>query len=144
MKSCPFVLAAVLALVLGGCAGGPSARLDVARRAEAVQSPLLTPDQRQAMAEGRVLPGMSEEMVAASWGVPRRMESRQETHALLETWEFGPRVGAPFGARLTFEDGILERMERPSGADLLGVIGVDSPSSASMAERSTAPQFKRY
>lgn len=123
------------ALGLAGCATGPSTELDLARREEAVSSPLLTPEQREAVAQGRILTGMTEEMVAASWGVPRRMESRQFEALLMEYWEFGPREGAPFGARLTFESGILAAVERPPGTGFLGLAGLASTAAVPTPER---------
>lgn len=121
-----------LGLALAGCTAGHNTQTDIARREEAGQSPLLSPDEREAVLHGRILPGMSEEMVAASWGVPRHVATRPGVRAT-ETWEYAPRDAAPFGARLTFVNGTLVQVERASSTGLLGVAGLESSSAPTAA-----------
>lgn len=124
-----------LALALAGCTAGQTSQTDIARREEAGQSPLLSPIEREAVLSGRILPGMSEEMVAASWGLPRHVASQPGPHAA-ETWEYAPRDAAPFGARLTFIGGTLTTVERLSSDGLLGVAGLDASPGAALPGRS--------
>lgn len=120
-----------LGLALAGCTAGHNTQTDIARREEAGRSPLLSPDEREAVLHGRILPGMSEEMVAASWGVPRHVATRPGARGA-ETWEYAPRDAAPFGALLTFVNGTLIQVERPSSTGLPGVAGIE-PTSAPAA-----------
>lgn len=143
MKPYVHVCFVVLAAGLAGCSASPTTELDLARRREAIQSPLLTPEQREAVSRGRILPGMTEEMVAASWGVPRRVDSRHDSGQSLETWDFGPREGAPFGARLTFESGVLARLERARSSELEGVAGLALPATATSLEGVDLSQPRR-
>lgn len=118
----PALLGAVLALSAAiGCNGTPN----VDRRlAYANQHTELTPEKREAIAEGRVEPGMTMEEVRAMVGEPTHMtRSRREgrTGTIdVEVWIYpGPVVrpsvmksvaNSEFLVRLQFENGLLKEI----------------------------------
>jgi hypothetical protein len=113
----------LVCLALVGCAAG-TVRLDTERRVAAVDSnQLLAPEVRSAILDGRLLLGMSEGMVAASWGLPRHVDVGIRGGRVRETWEYGARQARGWETMLTFDDGTLTAMERSrtrGGADVLG------------------------
>jgi hypothetical protein len=96
-------------LALAGCAGTAS-RVDSERRLMAVESRSVPPDIREAIIQGRVLIGMSDGMVAASWGMPKTVRSKPAANAVRETWTYGVDRTPGYEAELTFEDGTLVEM----------------------------------
>ena len=86
-------------------------------------SEFLAPEVRNAILDGRLLLGMSEEMVAASWGLPRHVGVGGRRGQVRETWEYGARQAQGWETVLTFEGGTLTAMERSrtrGGADVWG------------------------
>jgi len=101
----------VLSLGFAGCAG-MTATGDDERRLLAVQDQNLDPEVRRAILEGRVVLGMSEGMVAASWGLPRNITDMGDTGIRTEVWGYGERLTPGWDASLTFEAGTLVDIQR--------------------------------
>jgi hypothetical protein len=101
----------MMCLVPVGCASSHDA-LDLERRVTtltAIQG--LSPDVRAAILEGRIEIGMSQEMVAAAWGLPRFAGRETRFGHPCEVWLYGPRRSRGFDATLTFENGFLVSLE---------------------------------
>lgn len=96
-------------LALAGCAGTAS-KMDSERRLMAVDSRAVPPDIREAILQGRVLIGMSDGMVAASWGMPRAVRLNPAAGAVRETWTYGVDRTPGYEAELIFEAGTLVEM----------------------------------
>src|SRR5512140_1171013 len=96
-------------LFLVGCAGTTGA-LDAERRLTAVEGQNIRTEVRDAILDGRVFVGMSDAMVAASWGLPRHVYVA--TAGTKETWVYGERLTPGWETRLIFDDGTLIDMER--------------------------------
>lgn len=116
-------LPGLVCLALVGCAAGTTS-LDTQRRLAAVDTnEFLAPQVRNAILEGRLLLGMSEEMVAASWGLPRHVSVSHRDGQARGVWEYGARQGWGWETVLVFEGGTLTRMERSrtrGGPDMWG------------------------
>lgn len=122
-------------LALAGCAGTAS-RMDSERRLMAVESRSVPPDIREAILEGRVVIGMSDGMVAASWGMPKTVRLNPAAGAVRETWTYGVERTPGYEAELTFEDGtlvemratrlhsVLELLDRPADFEGASAIGI--------------------
>jgi hypothetical protein len=125
---------------LAGCAG-TTGRLDTERRLTAVEKADLNDDVRNAILGGRVLVGMSEGMVAASWGLPHSV--RASTDGGHEWWSYGSRFTPGWETTLVFHGGTLVdvRSTRVQGVTDLWDRSVEmrsaDPHSVARPERST-------
>ena len=84
------------ALILGGCATTPTAR--IARNRAAYES--WTPDVQREVAAGRIAPGYTVEQVQIALGEPDRRVQRTTAEGVSELWyytEHRPRFGFGFG-----------------------------------------------
>jgi hypothetical protein len=133
------------AVVLIGCLGlmgcaGTASRLDTERRLMAVENRPMAPEIRQAILQGRVLVGMSDGMVAASWGMPRKVCLDPDGSAARETWIYGVNRTPGYESELIFERGILVEMK---ATRLHGVLDLLEPVDLERASITETQRFER-
>lgn len=97
------------AIGLTGCAG-TTGRVDTERRLTAVENTDLRDDVRRAILAGQVMVGMSEGMVAASWGLPRSVRAMLVEGR--ESWSYGSRFTPGWETTLIFEHGTLVDVQK--------------------------------
>jgi hypothetical protein len=109
MKKTIGCLVVIGAMGFSGCAG-TTAGLDAERRLTAVQENDLDDTVRKAILNGRVMVGMTEGMVAASWGLPHSVRSSVSDG--WESWSYGSRFTPGWETTLIFEDGTVVDVHR--------------------------------
>jgi hypothetical protein len=110
-------------LGLFGCAG-TTASLDQERRLTAVENPDVPLEVRNAILGGRVMIGMSDGMVAASWGLPRQVDVDKAPGSRRETWVYGSRLTPGWETTLVFDNGTVVDMQQKR---VQGIVSVWDP-----------------
>ena len=100
-------LVVIGAMGFSGCAG-TTGNLDAERRLTAVQENDLDDPVSEAILDGRVRVGLTEGMVAASWGIPYSVSNSDGW----EWWSYGSRFTPGWETTLIFEEGTVVDVHR--------------------------------